>query len=107
MAQPVIYAPLSGSQFPALNVAYTSAAAGSTAPYPPGPQAVAIMPSTSAYALVGKAPVATSTNGFPIPANEITTMLVPEGENGPWQVSVIAISGSGTVYTKPINKEGI
>lgn len=107
MAQPVIFAPLGDAAFPSLNVTYTSTAAGSTAAYPAGPQAVAVMPSTSAYALVGAAPVATSANGLPIPANVITTMLVPQGTGATWKVSVVAISGAGTVYTKPLNKEGI
>lgn len=106
MAQPVIYAPLYDSTYPARNVAYTSAA-GSTAPYPAGPQAVAVMCSTAAYVVVGDGAVATSTNGIPIPANQLVTIAVPEGTGAPWKVSAVAVAADGTIYVKPVNKEGI
>jgi hypothetical protein len=107
MAQPVVFVPLYNATYATRNVAYTSTAAGSTAPYPAGAQAVAILPSTSAYAIVGKDVVATSANGMPLPAGVTTTLLVPQGDGSPWKVSTIAVSGAGTVYVKPLAKEGI
>lgn len=107
MAQPIVFAPLTNASYPNRNVAFTATAAGSTAPYPPGPQAVAILPTVSGYAIVGKAVTATSANGFPMVAGQVTTLLVPEGDGSPWKVSMVAASTAGTFDAKPINKEGI
>jgi len=90
--------------YPAQKVAYTSTA-GSTAPYGRGPQAVNVLCSTIAYVLVGESVTATTSNGIPVPANQLITIAVPRGTGAPWQVSAVQDSSGGNLYVKPISLE--
>ena len=90
--------------FPALQVSYTGTA-GSTAPYGRGPQAVNVLCSTIAYVLVGESVTATTSNGMPVPANQLVTIAVPPGTGAPWQVSAVQDSTGGSLYVKPVSLE--
>lgn len=93
--------PLDDATFTARSASFTGTA-GSTATWPAGPQGVVVWCTTSAYVRVGEGVTAT-TSDTPIPANTPIPFKVPGGTGAPWRVSAIQISGSGTVYAKPIN----
>ena len=93
--------PLDDATFTARSASFTGTA-GSTATWPAGPQGVVVWCTTAAYVRVGEGVTAT-TSDTPIPANTPIPFKVPGGTGAPWRVSAIQISGSGTVYAKPIN----
>lgn len=95
--------PVNDPSFPTAAVAYTGTA-GSTNPWPAGPQGVLVWTTTAAYVVVGEGVTATATNGTPIPANTPIPFAVPGGTGAPWRVSAVQISAGGTLYAEPINK---
>lgn len=96
--------PLADASFPARTVAYTGTA-GSTDPWPPGPQGVVVWSDQACYVVVGSDVTATTANGTPIPANTIIPFKVPATVSAPWRVSAIQVSTGGAIYCKPIVKD--
>jgi len=103
MAQPPILNPARDAQFTAQKLAYTGTSAES-APYPVGPDMVAVACETAAFVVVGVSVVATSIIGQYVPANSLQFFKVPP-EGRPWRVSVVQASTAGNAYIKPGNKE--
>jgi hypothetical protein len=95
--------PLNDAGFAAQSVAYTGTA-GSTTGWNAGPQGVLVWSSSDAYILVGVGVTATTAD-TPLPANTPVLFTVPPGTGAPWRVSAIRVTGDGTVYAKPVNKE--
>ena len=96
-----LLAVLDDAQFTARSVAYTGTA-GSTDPWPVGPQGVVVWTTTAAYIRVGSDATATTAD-MPIPANTPIPFEVPINTGAPWRVSAIQVSSGGTLYAKPIN----
>lgn len=92
--------PLDG--YPAYTANYTGTA-GSTTAWAPGPEGVVVWCTSAAYVKVGEGATATTAD-TPIPANTPIPFMVPNGTGAPWRVSAIQVSGSGTLYAKPINQ---
>lgn len=92
--------PHQDAAFGAQSVAYTGTA-GSTTGWNPGPRGVAVWCTTDAYVKVGEGVTATTAN-FPVPANTVVLLAVPDGSKATWRVSGIQISSGGTLYAKPI-----
>lgn len=92
--------PLDG--YPAYTANYTGTA-GSTTAWNPGPEGVVVWCTSAAYVRVGEGVTATTAD-TPIPANTPIPFMVPNGTGAPWRVSAIQVSGSGTLYAKPINQ---
>lgn len=95
--------PLSNPDFAAQTAAYTGTAANTTG-WSAGPQGVLVWSDQPCYVEVGEGAVAT-TASTPIPAYTPVPFAVPLTVTGVWRVSAIAVSSSGTIYTKPINKQ--
>jgi hypothetical protein len=95
--------PLSKSDFGAQTAAYTGTAANTTG-WNAGPQGVLVWSDQPCYVEVGETAVATSAS-TPIPAYTPVPFAVPISVSGVWRVSAIAVSSSGTIYCKPINKQ--
>ena len=96
--------PLNDPQYAAKSVAYTGTA-GSTTPWPSGPQGVLVWCTTDAYIRVySGAAVAATVADTPLPANTPVPFKIRNADS-PWGVSAVQISAGGTMYAKPLNKE--
>ena len=93
--------PLDDSLVPAKTASY-SGTAGSTGTWDAGVQALLVWTTSDAYVTIGNGVTAT-TSSTPIPANVPIPFSVPQGTGGPWRVSAIQVSSSGTLYAKPIS----
>jgi hypothetical protein len=93
--------PLADNNFPA-DSDNTSGSAVTLGPWPPGAQGVMVWCTEAAYITVGEGVTAT-TSSTPIPALTPIPFTVASTITGPWRVSALQVSTSGTVYAKPIN----
>ena len=94
--------PLADSEYPATALSISTSAA-STATWQPGAQGVVVWADAACYVSVGPDAAAT-TSSTPIPANvPIPFYVSQQTSSRPWRVSAKTITGTGTLYCKPIN----
>jgi hypothetical protein len=94
--------PLDDVVYPTKTISATTSAAY-TSDWPPGAQGVLVWSDAAIYVDVGPSVTAT-TSSTAIPANVPVPFYVEGlGTSQPWRVSARTITGTGTVYCKPMN----
>lgn len=98
------------SECDARSASFTSGSAGVTAPWSPVSHGVLVTVDAPAYVLVNQVSdgtTATASLGVYIPAGQAIPFTAPIMSNpnniGQWRVSALGVTGSGTVYARPIN----
>ena len=98
--------PLSTDLYPVQTVSLTTSWAGTANAWPSGAQGVLVWSDAAFYAEVNPstAPTGTSVGGTPIPANvPVPFYIQDQTSSAPWKVYAKTITGTGTLYCKPIN----